>query len=87
MALPFMAHRPRDLLLVLVLAAPLATGCMVGTRSRGRPAHASEGWRGSPPPQRVPPGQIRRAEVHERNEARKGHGNKHEDHGHGHGHD
>ncbi len=84
--LPFMAHRMRDLLFALAFVAPLATGCVVGTQSRGRPAHAS-GYRGAPPPQHVPPGQIRRAEVHQRNEARKAErtqGHKHGDHGHGH---
>jgi hypothetical protein len=74
------------ILMALVLAAPLAAGCMVRSNGHGPPAHASGGWRGgpqpAPPPSHVPPGQIRRAEVHERNEARKA---DHKD-GHGHGH-
>jgi hypothetical protein len=74
-----MAHRSTNLLLALVVAAPLAVGCVVGTHSGGRPAHAG-GYRGSPPPQRVPPGQIRRAEVHQRNEARKA--ERRHEHGH-----
>ena len=77
------------ILMALVLAAPLAAGCMVRSNGHGPPpAHASGGWRGGPQPGHVPPGQIRRAEVHQRNEARKadrgnGHGRGH----HGHGHD
>ena len=59
------------ILMALVLAAPLAAGCMVRSNGHG------------PPAGHVPPGQIRRAEVHQRNEARKGGGH----HGHGHGHD
>jgi len=71
------------ILMALVLAAPLAAGCMVRSNGHGPPARASGGWRGGPPAGHVPPGQIRRAEVHQRNEARKGGGH----HGHGHGHD
>jgi hypothetical protein len=69
------------MLLAMALAAPLATGCVARSQGHGPPAHAW-GWRGGgPSPGRVPPGQVRRAEVHERNAARK------EQHGHGHGHD
>lgn len=81
----FMTDMRGRVLLALVLAAPLTVGCMVRTHSQPQPGRASGGH--------VPPGQIRRAEVHERNDARKAehnHGNKHEQHqarGHGHGHD
>jgi hypothetical protein len=73
-----MAHQRGYLAFACVLAASLA-GCMVRTQSRPAASH------------HVPPGQIRRAEVHERNAARKsahdegrGHGHHR---GHGHGHD
>jgi len=84
-ALMFMTDMRGRVLLALVLAAPLTVGCMVRTHSQPPPGRASGGH--------VPPGQIRRAEVHERNDARKAehdHGNKHGQHqarGHGHGHD
>ena len=69
------------ILMALVLAAPLAAGCMVRSHGHGPPpGHASGGWRGGPPP-----GQVRRAEVHQRNEARKGNGPGRGHHGHGHG--
>jgi len=83
-ALMFMADmRGRVLLLALVLAAPLTVGCMVRTHSQPPPGRASGGH--------VPPGQIRSAQVHERNAARKadhdqGHRHAHGN-GHGHGHD
>ena len=77
------------ILMALVLAAPLATGCVVRSHGHGPPAHASGGWRGGPPPGHVPSGQVRRAEVHQRNEARKadknGPGRGHHGRGRGHG--
>ena len=85
-ALTFMADMRGRILLALVLAAPLMVGCMVRTHSQPPPGRASGGH--------VPPGQIRRAEVHDRNAARKAErnqGNKHGHHqargrGHGRGH-
>ena len=72
-ALMFMARMRGRVLLALVLAAPLAVGCMVRTHSQP-PGRASGGH--------VPPGQIRRAEVHERNDARKADRNQGNKHGH-----
>jgi hypothetical protein len=76
-----MAHIGRQILFALVLAAPLAAGCMVRSYSQPPPGRASGGH--------VPPGQIRRAEVHERNAARKaehkqGRNDGHRGRGHGH---
>ena len=70
----FMADMRGRVLLALVLAAPLTVGCMV--RTHGQPPGRASGGH-------VPPGQIRRAEVHQRNDARKaerGQGNKHGHH-------
>jgi len=78
-----MSRGPSSLLIAGVFTASFLTGCMV--RSGPPPGHASGGWHGAPagpPPRHVPPGQIRRQEVHERNAARK----EAHDHGHGHGH-
>jgi len=71
-----MAHQRGYLAFACVLAASLA-GCMVRTQSRPAASH------------HVPPGQIRRAEVHERNAARKSAHDEGRNHGRhrGHGHD
>ena len=66
----FMRRTPAILWLTVVLAVP-AGGCLV--RSYGPPERADGRWRGGPPP-----GQVRRAEVHQRNEERK----EARDHGH-----
>jgi len=68
-----MRRIPAMLWIAAVLAG--ACGCMV--RSYGPPERADGRWRGGPPP-----GQVRRAEVHQRNEERKAAA----DHGH-HGRD
>lgn len=83
------------LILAGLLALPLAAGCVVRAHPHahpGPPPHA-HGWRSAPPPRHVPPGQIRRAEVHERNDQRKAarrtdkednkHGHHHRGRGHG----
>jgi hypothetical protein len=70
----FMADMPGRVLLALVLAAPLTVGCLVRTHGQPPPGRASVGH--------VPPGQIRRAEVHERNDARKAERSQGNKHGH-----
>jgi len=70
----FMARMRGRVLLALVLAAPLMVGCMVRTHSQPPPGRASGGH--------VPPGQIRSAQVHERNAARKAERNQGNKHGH-----
>lgn len=79
-ALISMAHF-RSLVLCTLMLAPLATGCVVRSHGHGPPAHASGGWRSGG---RVPPGQVRRAEVHERNDARKAAHAQGRKRGHGH---
>ncbi len=61
------------LVLAALLAVPMAAGCVVRghPHAHGGPPPHARGWRSAPPPGRVPPGQIRRAEVHERNDQRK----------------
>ena len=59
-----------------ITAAVLAGACGCVVREYGQSGRAEGRWRGGPPP-----GQVRRAEVHQRNEERKEAG----DHGH-HGH-
>jgi hypothetical protein len=79
-----MSRAPSSLLIAGIFTASLLAGCMVRTHSQPPPGHASGGWRtapAGPPPRHVPPGQIRRQEVHERNAARKeAHGRGHDKH-------
>jgi hypothetical protein len=83
----------------LVIALVLLTGCAVGLETRPRPIRRPPPVVvvgpppiivEQPPPPRVPPGQIRAQEVHERNAERKAAHDAEKARrkaGHGHGHD